>query len=415
MIQRAHTFGEELRRRRIAAGLTIGGLSARVHYSKAQLSKVETGSKRPSPQLARLCDAELGAGGALEALLPTAPASPEGEPAGHPDAVLGRRRILGAGAATVLALGGQAPAAHGDTGGETLLEVSRALFDQFRRLGQSAPPEAVIPALDEQIRLLLSLADRTGRRTSKGLVSLSARYAEYAGWMAQEAGDEPGALRRTDQAVALAAAAGDGHLASYALVRRGLITYYRGEAAETVALAAGVSGTGLPPRIRGLAAQRRAQGHALAGDYDACMRGLDEARTLLARSTQEDDAPVLGTTHVADPASMAFGWCLLDLGRPARAAEVLDRECPRLPAQALRTQARYGIRRALAHALAGDPERACDLTGRLLLTTDIVGSATIAVDLRRLARTLARHSHHPSYLAIAPRLTAALASASPVG
>ncbi|CAL9283569.1 helix-turn-helix domain-containing protein [Streptomyces sp. SudanB25_2051] len=414
MFERAHSFGEELRRRRIAAGLSLGALSARVHYSKAQLSKVETGAKRPSPQLARLCDAELRADGALEALLPTGAARAKGGPADR-SSLVGRRQILGAGAAGFLAWGGQAPAAHGDTGGETLLEVSRALFDQFRRLGQSAPPGAVIPALDEQITLLGSLAGRTGRRTSRGLVALSARYAEYAGWMAQEAGDEAGALRRTDQAVALAAAAGDEHLASYALVRRGLITYYRGEAAETVALVDGASGGGLPPRIRGLAAQRRAQGHALAGEYDACMRALDEARALLALSVREDGAPVLGTTNVTDPASMALGWCLLDLGHPARAAEVLDRECPRLPTQALRTQARYGVRRALAHALAGDPERACDLVGRLLLTSDIVGSATIAVDLRRLARTLARHSHHPAYLAIAPRLTAALASASPVG
>src|SRR5215203_3917166 len=36
-------FGEELRRRRLNAGLSLTALSSAVHYSKAQLSKVERG------------------------------------------------------------------------------------------------------------------------------------------------------------------------------------------------------------------------------------------------------------------------------------------------------------------------------------------------------------------------------------
>ncbi|WP_449657475.1 helix-turn-helix domain-containing protein [Streptomyces mooreae] len=45
MPQPSAEFGEELRRRRLAAGLSLTGLSAAVHYSKAQLSKVEQGIK----------------------------------------------------------------------------------------------------------------------------------------------------------------------------------------------------------------------------------------------------------------------------------------------------------------------------------------------------------------------------------
>jgi Helix-turn-helix domain len=48
-------FGEELRRRRLADGLTLGHLTQRVHYSKGYLSKVERGIKAPSRQLANLC------------------------------------------------------------------------------------------------------------------------------------------------------------------------------------------------------------------------------------------------------------------------------------------------------------------------------------------------------------------------
>lgn len=175
--------------------------------------------------------------------------------------------------------------------------------------------------------------------------------------MAQEAGDSGAALGWTGEAAELAHAGGDPYLGSYAFVRRALVTLYGGDAAGTVALARRAQSSKLPPRIRGLAAQREAQGHALIGDEHNCLRSLDRARELLdsddARSGAE---PVIGTTHVSDPAAMTTGWCLYDLGRPKAAAEVLDREYRRLPPHALRTRARYGFRKALAHAASGEAD-----------------------------------------------------------
>ena len=52
-------FGEELRRRRIASGLSLRELAVRVHYSRGYLSKVETRQAPASIELARLCDAAL--------------------------------------------------------------------------------------------------------------------------------------------------------------------------------------------------------------------------------------------------------------------------------------------------------------------------------------------------------------------
>ncbi len=68
MVHQSIGFGEDLRRRRLDAGLTLTCLARLVHYSKGQLSKVERGIKMPSRDLARLCDAALDAGGALAAL-----------------------------------------------------------------------------------------------------------------------------------------------------------------------------------------------------------------------------------------------------------------------------------------------------------------------------------------------------------
>ncbi|MGW4755754.1 helix-turn-helix domain-containing protein [Streptomyces chartreusis] len=446
MLEQPPAFGAELRRLRIAAGLTLAQLASSVHYSKGQLSKIETGQKRPSPELARLCDATLDADGALASLVPTRPpraatarpskrdhvasettgAEPlmDETPPGSP-APPSRRQVIAVGAAAVLPLGpgddmtppasiSADPSVSGtEAHGEPLVDAYRTLLAQYRRLGQVSPPTAVLPVVAEQTRALRALAERTGSRTGRELLALAARFAEFTGWLSQEADDEDAALHWTAHAVDLAAASGDRDLASYALVRRALITYYRGEADDTIALAEGARSDRLPPRVRGLAAQREAQGHALAGDYDACMRGLDRARSLLARDPRPSSGtPVLGTTHLNDPVSMITGWCLVDLGRPRAAAEILDRECARLPVDAWRTQVRYGVRRALAHARAGEIDHACELTEQLLPLATTVSSATIATDLRRLSRTLSRHPRNRSYLAVSPRLAAVLTPAS---
>ena len=396
--------------------MTLTELSALIHYSKGQLSKVETGNKRPTPQLARLCDGALNNGGALIALVPERSerhrdeeTPPEVQPSSSPWDPPGRRKVLVSGAASML--GATMPDGHrplDPLADGTLLDASRALFDQFRRVGQTAPPGAVLPALTEQTRTLRTLAVRSGPRTRLGLLTLCARYAEFAGWMAQEAGEDQAALRWTDYAVELAAASDDDSLSSYALVRRGLVAYYQGDAAATVALAQGARSHRLPYRIRGLAAQREAQGHALAGNHTACMRELDHARSLLAQGSQDSAGPVIGTTHLQDPVGMITGWCLLDLGKPRQAAKMLDQEVERIPAKAMRTHARYGARRALAHALAGEVEHACSVAQGLLSAAHIVGSATIALDLRRLSRTLGRHPKNPAVQELAPLLAFAL-------
>ncbi|MET7906628.1 DNA-binding protein [Streptomyces sp. NPDC005355] len=229
----------------------------------------------------------------------------------------------------------------------------------------------------------------------------------------QESGNERAALWWTQRAVDLAAAGGDRHLAGYALVRRALVTLYHDDAKETIALAQQAQDSGLPPRIRGLAAQREAQGHAIAGDRDACLSALDRARQLLARHTPDSDAPVIGTMHLPDPVGMITGWCLYDLGRPGEAAEALDQQLSQVPPHALRTQVRYGVRRALAHAAAGDIEHACDMTAQLLGGAAAVSSATISADLRRLARTLGRHPRNTAVRALAPQLGTSLRLITP--
>src|SRR5438874_147974 len=81
----------------------------------------------------------------------------------------------------------------------------RSMFDQVRRLAQTMPPAALIPVLIAQTHGLRLMAAGESPTARKLLWPLAGRYAEFAGWMAQETGDDTGAFSWTAQAVELAA------------------------------------------------------------------------------------------------------------------------------------------------------------------------------------------------------------------
>jgi transcriptional regulator with XRE-family HTH domain len=405
MDRRLIVFGTELRRRRMQSGLSLADLSRLVHYSKSHLSKVENGLKPPSIDLARRCDAAIGCDGALAGLAPR----PVVDIDTQPDADVGevwvltlgaegdsgfssvsRRDLITSGVAGVAAWAALPhPRSGPDPSAAGKLAAFRAIFDTLRGLGQQVAPAALMPALVSQTHALRTLAVGAAANERPALLLLAARYAEYTGWMAQEAGDDAGAAWWTGRAVDLAEAGGDREMAAYALVRRALITLYQQDAVRTVELARLALSTATDPRIRSLASLREAQGHALAGDYDLCFRALERAGGTVPGGAAPN-APVIGTTQVPDPVATATGWCLLDLGRPVPAAEILRRELDRIPPTALRARARYGARLALALAAAGEPEEACRQAVPVLEACELIDSATVRADLRHLNRALGR-------------------------
>ncbi|WP_322768327.1 helix-turn-helix transcriptional regulator [Frankia sp. Cr1] len=413
-------FGAELRRRRKAVGLSLTELSAMLHYSKGYLSKIENDRKAPSPELARRCDSVLGADGALLVLAPGRrsylrrrvrdDAAGEGLTDGYrlPDAAHSAARRDEAGCVplgpgvTVTTLAAVGLAAQHDRTAAGF----QAMFIQVRRLGMTISPALVLPILAAQIKVLRELASAADGSSRRRLLLLAARYAEYAGWMAQEAGDDRAAGWWTDMAVGFATAAGDRDLASYALVRHALIALYRRDACRTVALARRAqSHREVAPRVLGLAAQREAQGHALAGDYDDCQRALERARDLLAVAGPDGSGlPVLGSSTVPDSVDMVTAWCLYDLGRPQQAVDMLQQELARVPATAARARTRFAVRLSMARAAVGDLDGSCATAAGALPTAAIVDSATIRLDLRDLARVFARWPRHPAVAALSPQL-----------
>jgi transcriptional regulator with XRE-family HTH domain len=440
-------FGAQLRRRRTAAGLSLADLAGLVHYSKSYLSRIETGAKPPGVDLARRCDAMLEAEGSLAALVreDEEPGTGAGPQSAADDGALWAddesqvwiMELSQGGASRFTPVGRRAaaPGPAGLPGDQSLLgltvspaaPLSRALaartvpvdpfvvmFGQLRRLGQEASPAIVLPTVIAQAHALQGIAAsaRGGRQAS--LLLLAARYAEYAGWLAQESGDPRAALWWTDRAVEMAAAADDREMGANALIRRAVVALYRDDAMQTIELARlAQADRSISPRIRGLAALQEAQGHALAGDRSSCERTLEQGSVLLDAAARDDAAVLaLGPMSTPDFAAVIRGWCYHDLGRPEAAADILDPELERLPEAARRSYARFGARLALCKAAAGDVDSACELAGQVVDAAVVVDSATVRVELGRLAHSLARWSARPEVQDVRRRLIQALQGAA---
>ncbi|WP_253773931.1 helix-turn-helix domain-containing protein [Goodfellowiella coeruleoviolacea] len=394
----AESFAALLRDSRIAAGISMGELARRVNYSKSYLSKIENGVKPPNETLARLCDATLSADGRL---IEAARAARERADAVLDVVKLDRRQALAAGTALGIALvGGPRPVPD-----ERVIAGLRTSFEHLRGLGMQTSPAMILDSLIAQVNTVHGLARENPEPVRSRLLLLAARIAEYTGWMSQEAGDDPAALRWTRHASELARAGGDREIANYAFVREAGLALYRQDPISTIELAQRAQRIGKPsPRTLGLAIRREAQGHALAGDRDSCERALDRAAELLESATPDTRAyPVLGST-APGPVELARGWAWCDLGRVEAAAAILDRELARVPATSRRTRARFGARRSLAYALSGEIDQSCVTLAETLDDAWHVDSATIRMDLRELARSLSRWRSHRTVREIYPEL-----------
>lgn len=400
----AESFGILLRKCRVNAGISLGELSRKINYSKGYVSKIESGQKPPNAMFAKQCDRVLGTDGLLAAAVParTTPAEDEARPdevwvlaldesGSLQFAELPRRQVLaGAGALLGYAIGrGARPVIDAPT-----FDVLRSSFDHYRKLGTMTSPAVVLAPVIAHVHTLRTLAADNPEPMRSDLLLLASRVAEFAGWMSQEAGREADALRWTDRAVSLADGR-DPHLASFALFRQAEVALYQHDAARTVHLARlAQEDLTAGPRILGLAARCEAQGHALAGDVRSFEQALERAADLLS-IREPVDGPVLGSASVADEVALARGWALYDLGQPGEAAQLLDQQLVAIPPAARRARARFGIRRALAHAQNREIDQACVAAREVLEDAAQVDSATIRLDLRELSRTLGRWHNHP--------------------
>ncbi|MFF7988446.1 hypothetical protein ACFZDG_01475 [Kitasatospora xanthocidica] len=183
-------------------------------------------------------------------------------------------------------------------------------------------------------------------------------------------------------------------MAAYVLFRKSNQATAQRNTQKAVSLArAAQRSAGATLRIRALAAQQEAQGHALMGNLRFAEAKFDEAHELAAEpdDSHADDALDLAyctPTYI----EMQRANCLIELGDPRTAVGMFEAELQSLPPIYRNDQGVYLSRLARAYAVSGEPEQAAAAADRALSIAIDTESARTMTELSAADKALQRWS-----------------------
>ncbi|MCX5400632.1 helix-turn-helix domain-containing protein [Streptomyces sp. NBC_00102] len=352
-------FGVVLAALRARRGWSVREFARRANVSEGQICNLESGVRNPTPAVAAACDKAFGTGGDLVEL------AGDGRRGARAEAVVDAGPVI--------------------AGYERILR-------ELKDIGRSNGPRSVTASMKSITRVLTDAAPRAVGEQRAQIWLLASRFAEYTGWMAQEAGNPAEALRWTSIAVRWGADGGDETVAAYALVRRALIAQHRGDTRAAIDFAdRAARHPAAGPVIRAHAARRAAQGHARLGEAEACREALERFRSHAAEVT-DARVPHWGPRVENGNPRLIEASCMLGLRRFEEAADLFAAELRCLPAAPAdsNSRARFAVRQATALAGIGGLEDACRIVEAALPVIERIDSATVRAELRRfvdLART----------------------------
>ncbi|MFE7114467.1 hypothetical protein ACFU99_03465 [Streptomyces sp. NPDC057654] len=232
-----------------------------------------------------------------------------------------------------------------------------------------------------------------------GLLSVEARWAEFASWTAENLGLEDAASYWLGHSLELAHEADDTVMESYALMRQAQRAVERRHVREARALAdAAWAVTGASDRDRALCAVRQAQGYALAGDSRACQAAIQLAYELVAQADEvdaDDDPRTIGH-HCGQAYIQAHeAHCQLLLRQPRKASELLQRVLASWPSEYRQDEQLARAWLALSYAADGHWADAAVEGTRALSLATTGGSARVRRSLRALDRQFATNTGLP--------------------
>ncbi|MGH3921682.1 MAG: hypothetical protein ACRDTT_02200, partial [Pseudonocardiaceae bacterium] len=399
--------------------------------------KVEKAERMPSRKLAEACDRVLETGGSLARLWPlvdqerqradagkTADEMAPGPYAGGwqeagPDMLvlpvltpegrlvlmpIDRRILLRAGAAMVLPF--SAPGVEWPRLVRTIQAPERVdaeivgylqrVLEEHDTADNLRGERHLIDVVAAQMRFVDHLRRGARGEVRNELLTVGARYAEFAGWLHHDAGDTQAATYWTDRAMEWAQEAGNDVCVSSILTEKANQAKGQRDADRAISLARAAQRTigSLPPRARAVAMQQEAQGHGLASDELACHRLFDQALELLAIAEREQD-PGPGRWCTEAHIEIQRATCWLRLERPQQAVDLFEFQLATLPVRYHRDRGKYLARQAIAHAANRDPDQAVAVGHKALAIGRETGSARIFAALHRLDAGLADWSDLP--------------------
>ncbi|MEV5970127.1 helix-turn-helix transcriptional regulator [Streptomyces sp. NPDC051921] len=363
-------FGVVLATLRARRGWSVRELARRANVSDGQICNLESGLRNPTPAVAAACDAAFGAGGELaELAAPRRRGVPTEEVVETGPVVTGYERVL------------------------------RELKD----IGRSTGPGFVTASLKSITRILTDAGSLAVGEERAEIWLLASKFAEYTGWMAQEAGNPAEALRWTNTAVRWGARGGDETVAAYALVRKAFIAQHRGDSGAAIGFAdQAAAHPAADPVIRAQAARRAAQAHARRGDAEACGEALARFRSHTAEVVG-GRTPHWGPRVENGNPRLIEASCMLSLCRFELAADLFAAELcavglsasepsaadpfaaerallPAVPTDS-NSRARFAVRQATALAGVGRLDDACRIIEATLPVIRRIDSATVRAEL----------------------------------
>jgi transcriptional regulator with XRE-family HTH domain len=343
-------FGDEVGRLRTERGLSLHELARRSHYDVGYLSKVSSGRKRGSRELALRLDKLLGADGQLVAVWDATsrspvPASPLASIA--PDADLYDRITRAADDAPRVDL--------------LVVQWLENTLDEHRRVEDSVGARPLLGLIRCQLLTVAQFTRNARGPLADRLTGLAAEYAQFLAWMCIDVRDHAGGLAWYDRAHDWAQEAGNTNMAATTLSMKAHLAWSSGDPRRCVQMAQAARwyDQRVTPGVEGMAAQMEARGLALAGDARPARALLDQAQALIERAaSRPEDEPPWMYFYGEDWFRLQRGMAELHLGNWGTAAGMLAAGLDALPESYRRDRAWYGACLVSAHAGAADAEQA---------------------------------------------------------
>ncbi len=271
---------------------------------------------------------------------------------------------------------------------DRLLDLRVALVQTDSLLG----PGRLLATVCEQISLIedhLAVAAATVRTE---LLMVGALYAEFAGWLFDDAGQLAAGSAWSDRALGWAHAAGCADLVSHVLMRKAQQAMLVKQADMVISFAQAAQRIGLQASDRVLAsvAQQEAHGHALAGDERAATLALARAYDLVSDAAPPDDRIGLAAHCDVGYLHAQRGSCMVRLNRPRAAVNAFDEALSCWPSDYRRERGLYLARKSHALVSAGEPCEAAATGSEALDIARATGSVRTLDELRDVDAALAR-------------------------
>lgn len=273
-----------------------------------------------------------------------------------------------------------------------LVESLSGVLEEYARADNAVGPGYLIGLTVQHVTELERVAVEARGSLRVQILALCSRFAEFAGWLCQDAGDVLEAERLTDRALDFVEGSDDATARAYLLMRKSAIASERRDSVRALNLAEAASGSDpsrFPPQLRALLARQVAIAHATVRNQLESDRAADEALEALA--VGGSDAP----THFAycTPA-----YVLMETGSAAARMRMYEVATDRLseavatwPDGFRRDHALAHARLALVEAARGNIAAACASGKDALDLATVAPSARTRAVLKALDKRLAPH------------------------